>query len=318
MKTTLSRRAFLKLSMASLAAGFLPGCRPRPSPPKPTSTSLENPPIPSPVITPTVLQHTPVTLPGTDVWKIASDIVVKQEYQISVNFPDSYGAGNRFPVLYVTDGNENFPLVRTIYRELRDENKIPEILIIGIGYPTDSWDKIQDLRARDLTPFSYTPVYSGSPQQGFSLGTGGAPQFLRFIRDELTPIVDSKYATRPDDTSLLGHSLGGLFTLYALFQGSGMFQRFVAGSPSIWWADAAIFRTEEAFADSHPDLAAHLYIGAGSEEGSITVDAKTLSDTLRQRKYPGLELVTQIFEGESHVSVIPFNISRGLRAVYSL
>jgi predicted alpha/beta superfamily hydrolase len=317
MKATLSRRAFLQLCMASMAAGFLPGCRPRPSPPKPTSTTPKNTPIPTPVVTPTVLQRTPVTLPGTDTWKITSGIVVKQEYQISVNLPDSYGAGNRFPVLYVTDGNENFPLVRTIYRELRDENKIPEMLLIGIGYPTDNWSAIQDLRARDFTPFAYTPPYSGSPQQGFTRGTGGAPQFLRFIGDELRPVIEAQYATRPDDTTLLGHSLGGLFTLYALFQRPGMFKRLVVGSPSIWWADAAIFGTEKAYADSHTDLAAHLYMGAGSEEGEITADVKTMTDTLQQRKYSSLDLVTQIFEGESHVSVIPFYISRGLRAVNS-
>jgi predicted alpha/beta superfamily hydrolase len=318
MKANLSRRAFLQICITTRAAGFLPGCRPKPSPPKPTSTTPKNTPIPTLTVTPTVPQRTPVTLPNTDTWKITSDIIGKQEYQISVNLPESYGAGNRFPVLYVTDGNENFPLVRTIYRELRDEEKIPEMLVIGIGYPTDNWDKIQDLRARDFTPFAYTPPYSGTPQQSFSLGTGGAPQFLRFIGDELMPLIDVLYATRPDDATLLGHSLGGLFTLYALFQGSGVFKRFVAGSPSIWWADAAIFSTEKAFADSHTDLDAHLYMGAGSEEGAITIDVNRMTDTLRQRKYPGLELDTQIFEGESHVSVVPFFISRGLRAVNSL
>jgi hypothetical protein len=314
MKATLSRREFLKFSRASLAAGLLPGCRSKPSPPTPTFNLPKETPTPTRVVTPTSLPKTPVTLPGTETWNITSKIV-GQEYQIFINFPGSYDAAKRFPVLYTTDGNGLFPLVRAIYGELRNEQKIPEMIIIGIGYPTPDAALISDLRALDLTPYAYAPTYDGSSQPIFPRGTGRGLEFYRFIRDELKPAIDDRYFTLPEETTLVGHSLGGLFTLYAMFQDPGIFKRYVAGSPSIWWANASILATEKAFAVTHTDLAAYLYMGAGSEEGSMVSDVNTMNEALQKRGYPGLQMTTEIFDGESHLSVIPFCISRGLRAV---
>lgn len=314
MNTTLNRGAFLKICLASLATGVLPGCRSKSSAPGPTATIAKDTPVPTPGITPTSLERNPVILPGTETWNIPSKIV-GQEYKIDINLPTSYGAGNRFPVLYVTDGHSLFPLVREIYHELNDEHKIPEMIIVGIGYPIEYANLIADLRARDLTPYGYNASSSNPYQQTFTHGTGGGPKFFEFIREELKPSIEAQYYTNPADATLLGHSLGGLFCLYALFQEPAIFTRYIAGSPSIWWADAAIFSAEKAYAKAHDDLPAHLFIGAGSDEGSEGDDVNKFADTLRQRGYPGLQVTTQIFDGEGHVSVVPFFISRGLRAV---
>lgn len=316
MRTTLSRRAFLQLCLASLAAGLLPGCRSKPSPPAPTSTpSPTDTPSPTSAATPSAPARTPVTLSGTETWTISSKIV-SQDYQVFINFPGSYGQGNRFPALYVMDGNGAFPLVRGIYGELKNENKIPETLIVGVGYPTTDAKLIGGLRARDLTPFpdASATIYQYPPQD-YPYGTGGGSQFLRFIREELKPAIDARYTTFPDQATLLGHSFGGLFTLYALFQQPSIFNRFIAGSPSIWWASGAILRTEKDYAAAHTDLAARLFMGSGTDEGTEGADVTSLADTLRQRKYPSLQVTTKIFDGQAHVSVIPFIMSQGLREV---
>jgi hypothetical protein len=41
-----------------------------------------------------------------------------------------------------------------------------------------------------------------------------------------------------------------------------------------------------------------------------------LAELLRARKFPGLRLTTQVFPDEGHVTVMPFILSRGLRAVF--
>jgi predicted alpha/beta superfamily hydrolase len=216
----------------------------------------------------------------------------------------------------VTDGNALFPLARAIYGELKNENRIPELLIVGIGYPPEQSTLISDLRGRDLTPYVYARDYSPSPQMSFNLGTGGAPKFVRFIREQLKPTIDARYTTIPGDAAHFGHSLGGLFCLYTLFQEPALFNRFVAASPSIWWANTAIFGAEGDYAASHRDLPARLFIGAGREEGTEGDDITKMADVLRQRAYPGLQVSTQVFEGQAHGTMVPYCLSQGLRAVY--
>lgn len=45
-------------------------------------------------------------------------------------------------------------------------------------------------------------------------------------------------------------------------------------------------------------------------------NVEDVSATLNQRAYKGLDLTTHIFEGETHLSVIPGTFSRGLREVF--
>ena len=241
---------------------------------------------------------------------------IDQTYQVSVTLPASYGDGNRYAALYITDADRLFPLIRAIYGELRDDKKIPELLIVGIGYPPEQADLITDLRARDLTPFVNPPNPYQSSQLNFRRGTGGGTQFLRFIKEQLKPAIDAHYSTTPDEAALFGHSFGGLFTLYAMFQEPELFKRLVAASPSIWWVNNAINQTEAAYANSHTDLPARLFIGAGGDEGTEGTDVTNFAEKLRQRGYPGLQFATQVFAGQGHNSMVPFCISQGLRNVF--
>ncbi len=50
----------------------------------------------------------------------------------------------------------------------------------------------------------------------------------------------------------MGHSYGGLFTLYALFTHADMFDTYVAISPSIWWNSKYIETEEEQFRRQGP------------------------------------------------------------------
>jgi hypothetical protein len=48
----------------------------------------------------------------------------------------------------------------------------------------------------------------------------------------------------------------------------------------------------------------------------FVTNVKTLAKTLQERRYPGLQLTTHVFEGEAHASVILRTFSRGLRVVF--
>jgi hypothetical protein len=82
-------------------------------------------------------------------------------------------------------------------------------------------------------------------------------------------------------------------------------------------ADPQALKLETEYATNHSDLPATVFIGAGSLEPEFVVtNIQKLEKSLHNRNYPNLQLHTHIFEGETHLSVIPYNISRGLKAVY--
>ena len=64
---------------------------------------------------------------------------------------------------------------------------------------------------------------------------GGAGSFLRFIRQELMPFIQSSYPVRPEEKAIAGSSFGGLFALYTLFHHPDTFNCYIIGSPSIGW-----------------------------------------------------------------------------------
>lgn len=62
----------------------------------------------------------------------------------------------------------------------------------------------------------------------------------------MIPSVDAKiFPNVTGPKVLFGHSYGGLFTLNALFTRPGLFDTFVAASPSIWFNDRSIAREQE-------------------------------------------------------------------------
>jgi predicted alpha/beta superfamily hydrolase len=78
---------------------------------------------------------------------------------------------------------------------------VPSLLVAGVGYRTVDMDEIESLRTRDFTPTALPDLPT----------SGGAGQFLAFIRDEFKPWLEERYGADTDDSMLFGDSLGGLF-----------------------------------------------------------------------------------------------------------
>ena len=103
---------------------------------------------------------------------------------------------------------------------------------------------------RDLTP--PTPLENIRLSPGLPEPTpenyGGGELFRRFLVEELRPLIAARWSVNPDDQTLYGYSLGGLFALNALFDDPAAFNAYVAASPSIWWNGRAVLEKEAAFA----------------------------------------------------------------------
>ena len=264
----------------------------------------------------------PVTIPDTEL-RMLSSSVIDQEFSICVALPHSYTKDSKaYPVVYVLDANAMFGIVTETVRLLAYDG-LPDVIIVGIGYPVATYTVTFGLRTRDMTPTEidaawYDKFISYFPEQPAYAGAGGAAHFLRFIREELMPFVNTNYRTMQEDSTLMGDSFGGLFSLYAFFSQPDTFQRYVIGSPSIWWDDQVIFRLEKDLAAQHSDLSAKVCLSVGgSEDDGMIAGMYKVAEALRNRAYKSMELTTRFFEGETHASVVPAFASWGLRTAFA-
>jgi len=253
---------------------------------------------------------------------------VEQEYSVSVALPYSYTSKSRrdYPVIYLTDANLYFGMVTDMTRAMHLCGRFPETIVVGIGYPMDepikeAFKQFWARRSRDLTPNvdRKTEKELAADLKLKAVRTGGADNFLAFIKDELMPTIETDYRARPNHRILAGHSFGGLFTLYALFRQPRLFTGYVACSPSLWYGNKTMFMYEESFAKRHRQLPVKLYVGIGGlEEGiksQMVSDVYRFAALISSRKYKGLSLTKQIVENCDHCAASAPTFQAGLQAV---
>jgi len=142
---------------------------------------------------------------GTEAVVYSRILHEKRTIWISVpkSMTDTLHAKQKYPVVYLLDGNNHFATVSSMLKQLSVENGnviFPEMIVVGI-LNTD--------RVRDFTPTSSSFwVFKGFSSE--MSNTGGGDQFVKFLQKELIPHIDSIYPTAPYRV-LMGHSLAGLY-----------------------------------------------------------------------------------------------------------
>jgi predicted alpha/beta superfamily hydrolase len=266
-------------------------------------------------------------LPGVET-RVFHSSLLDQDLRLFIKLPWTYETGDKtYPVLYVLDANRSFPIYSTTSLILETPGtNVQETILVGIGYQLDG-ERIHSLaqwgqwRTRDLTPVRreqveefWNSVFTSQLHEvDIKTQTGGGPQFLRCIQEEIIPFIETQYRVDAGDRGLAGYSYGGLFVLYALFQAPATFKRYFAGSPSMW---TVLFELEESYAATHKDLDASLFLSLGECEDELRPPFLRMEEILQSRGYPGLKMQSHIFEGVGHVSASAAAISRALEVLY--
>lgn len=242
----------------------------------------------------------PVPLDGTEQWMMKS--AEGREYRVMVSLPEGevpYTGGHR--VIYLLDANAYFP---AFHAAKRAQERMQSTILVGIGYPSDTPLDFER-RAFDLTPPQLAE--RNDPPQG------GQDLLLDFIEKRLMPQVDQRFEVDQDQRSLVGHSFGGMFSLYALFTRPTMFQHVVAISPSLWWRDRFLLEHERAFSQQAQEgkldlVHKSLTMWVGDREMPQAIhDTRALQLRLQDLSQYGLRTDFQIVAGEDHMSV-PFRV----------
>ncbi|RHW19449.1 hypothetical protein D1610_02655 [Sphingomonas gilva] len=162
--------------------------------------------------------------------------------RITIWLPPGYDAGRgRYGVLYMHDGQNLFDPTRSGFGKvwavdkavtrLTAKRAIDPVIIVGV------WNTGKD-RYRTYFPQA---LYEDAPpplRAEFDRLAGGpviSDAYLRFLVEELKPAIDRDYRTRPDPrrTSIMGSSMGGLISLYAIARHPNVFGN--AGCVSTHW-----------------------------------------------------------------------------------
>ena len=172
-----------------------------------------------------------------------------EDRRVVVRLPAGYDtSGTAYPVLYLLDGTAAYLLeMIAITSRLRNDRSAPEMIIVAIE---------NTKRDRDMMPVVATD-YPGPPR---------AEAFLGFLEKELIPNIEKTYRTT-HPRILLGKSLSGLFTIYALLARPTAFSAYV-GCSAGWFAEnndyflelsTRAFRTPESFANRRVFMANSLH-----------------------------------------------------------
>jgi len=258
-------------------------------------------------------------LPHTEVRRLHS-ARLDREVVLYVSLPRHYAeTAARYPVLFTLDADYAFALAHNIVEHFVDRGDLPPLIVVGLAYEGASQDipTYRRHRTRDYTP---THTLEGGYGPEFQAVSGGGEAHLAALAEEVLPYVDREFRTRPEDRTLVGHSYGGLFSTYALLTRPELFRRYIIVSPSLWYDRRVAFRIERAFARSHRRLDARVFLSVGGLENGgyrMVSDLLAFERVLRSRHYAGLRIVRHVFPGETHNSVFPAALSRGLRAVFA-
>ncbi len=219
--------------------------------------------------------------------------------------PAGYEEGaDKYPVLYLLDGESQFVHAAGIVRFLAESERIPGMLVVAIENPGYAE------RTHDLTPKSTAEI-----DNRFSPGNGGAGEYLRFLSEELLPYVDRSYRTRPYRI-LAGHSFGGLFAIHSLLDRPALFNAYIAIDPTLSWDNQAEVSRAEAFFARTPDLDAGLYIAAANDGGGVPAGTRKFAAVLDEHTPKGLRWNFVWMPEETHSSISHRALYAGLDNIF--
>ena len=250
-------------------------------------------------------QYPRVDIPGSEVRKITSAIVTGQEYELHILLPGGHKNSNKkYPVVYLMDSQWDFPGIKSTYGQQYYDGFIPELIVVGV-----TWGGVNpnpdSLRARDYTPTK--DVWA--PQ------SGGADKFLDFMKSELFPFVETNYKADSDNRTLMGCSLGGLFTLYALLTHTDMFTGYAAASPAVAWDREILYKYEKTFAEKKLTKPVRVYMTVGDVERGRPGYEK-FANSMITRNYSNVSLHSKVLENTGHSGTKSETYTRGLQYVF--
>jgi predicted alpha/beta superfamily hydrolase len=214
--------------------------------------------------------------------------------------PEYFMQGMYYPVVYMNGQDNISEIISDIESHFGEECEA----FILLSIQSENWND-------DYTPWSAPALTKKSEPFG-----GGASKYLYFLENSIKPFMDAHYRTKPEpnNTALIGHSLGGLTSLYALYI-SKTFGRIGSLSGSLWYDGWIEFMGVNK--PLNADSIVYLSLGKG-EEHSRNQRMATVGNHTRKaaeiltRQLALIENVTLEWKDGGHFTEIPERFQRAL------
>ena len=237
---------------------------------------------------------------------------LKEYRNFYVQLPANYDANKnvKYPVVFILDGEVLLPTVSNV-QNFYNGGFTPEMVLVGISNSKN--------RTRDLTTSKITEKY-GMP---FNEENGAAANFSAFIETELIPFIENKYPVT-NYRALIGHSYGGLFTLYTLINQPQLFSNYVAIDPSLDWDNQKLLEEAKAKLSSNDYKGKSLFVSLSGQlhmqnpeitienvmqdTSDFTIFSRSniaFSDLVKQNDKNGLAFEWKFYPNDLH-GTIPF------------
>jgi len=225
--------------------------------------------------------------------------VLEEERRFLIHLPKGYEhSSEKYPVMYVLDGETHFLHASSTTEFLAANHHIPAMIVVAI---------INTDRTRDFTPYkSYDPSFPSA---------GKAENFQQFLKEELIPYVESQYRVAPYRL-IVGHSFGGLFSIYSLINEPDLFDAYIAISPSLWWDEQRQVEYARDFFQKHTNLKKSVFISIGKESLEMLRGVQQLSQIMRDYQGAGFVSTFQYMDKEDHGSTPNRSIYEGLEFIF--
>ncbi|MGD8428695.1 MAG: alpha/beta hydrolase-fold protein [Balneolaceae bacterium] len=259
-------------------------------------------------------KYPPYTLSNTE-YRILHSETNEITYKLYISYPPNYHKDTEkyYPVIYLLDADYSFAIAKNATDHLSERNSLPEVIVVGIAYTGKNKYRIN--RTRDYTP---THTLKGGYGPKIQEVSGGAPDFLKFMKNELFPFMENNFRTNQKRV-LVGHSFGGLFTSWVMLRSPRTFNGYIAISPSLWYDNHYLFLLEKETAQTVNDANLTLYLTVGNREinnlYNMPQDLRNFAKRLKSRNHQNLRMRYEVLSGETHNSIFPGAFTRGIRFI---
>jgi predicted alpha/beta superfamily hydrolase len=214
---------------------------------------------------------------------------IDQQFKLFVYIPKDF-EDRSYPLIVSLDGDGS--LDEITLSKIAKEN-FEDVIYVAIGYNIKLPER-RNLRFRDLTYLKNERLPN----------SGGGDNFYKFIKHDMLSYLYKHY--KIGETTFLGHSLGGLFVLYAMTQNPELFDNYIVISPSIW-ADGEFSKRIEEFAKGRITGKTNLFLYKGGDEVKEGMEnpVQILNEQFSKLMIRNLSVDYMTFKGEGHFSVIP-------------
>jgi predicted alpha/beta superfamily hydrolase len=206
--------------------------------------------------------------------------------KIWMYLPKNYATSTKkYPVIYMHDAQNLFDTKTAYAGEWNVDEKLDslnaQVIVVGIEHGNEK-------RMDELTPF-----------KNEKYGGGKADDYLNFLVNTLKPEIDKKYRTKSNakNTVIMGSSLGGLTSFYAILKYPNVFGKAGVFSPSFWFSKEIY-----TLAENTKKLDSKIYLLCGDNESEDMVkDLNKMDDIISKKRCDCMKLTKKrIIKGGQH------------------